>query len=207
MENNTQASTNLIQPKQEKQAVSLEEFIAKLDKSGRKALLFEGVLEQSFKQLSLRMQDLMTLKNEVEKKKTKIEQQGKDIQKKALQLITSSSITIDEAELKKSEKSISAYLSLLDNILGEIDRELSYFVQFFSDPAPKVIVALKNEPNTANEFLVYKTKGLGKYIRSIRKDLRVSFSRYTYIFNEQMQKLAYAEHMVALIKKNKATSL
>lgn len=139
---------------------------------------------------------LLELKNEVLAKRQESLRQSNFIKEKVNVLITSGKVQIHQDEYKKSEESVVQYAGLLDNIVAEIDSEINYFNLFTGNDLPGQVVAWAKEPDTFVEYIREKIRFIKKYVKSIRKDLNVSFSRYNFGFQAQIKRVLQVEAYV-----------
>jgi len=115
------------------------------------------------------------------------------IKDKVASLVTSGKVQIHQDEYKKSEESVTQYAGLLDNIMVEIDSEISYFGLFLGEELPGQVVAWMSEPDDFIAYIKEKVRFIKKYVKSIRKDLNISFSRYNFGFQAQIKRILQVE--------------
>ena len=157
-------------------------------------------LESKFKRS---LEQLNELKIEIKEKQKAILEKNQNLLDKAHRIIAINDSIIDRKDLEQSKQSISQYNDLLENVIKEISAEIEHFSQYASQDKPTLIIAWQNEPDTASEFFASKIKWIRKYIKSVRKNLMVSFSRYNFGFENQSKRLSYAEHLIEQLGMNK----
>jgi len=136
---------------------------------------------------------LNELKQEIlDKKKGAVEKQNL-IQSKIADLKTFNGITVDENEYKKSEVGVEEFVSLLDYMTEEVSSDVNFYSSLLSDSPPKAVWILKSEPDTFSQYLTNRLKHVNKYVRSARRDLSVSYSRYCYGFDAQIKQIGFVE--------------
>ena len=62
------------------------------------------------------------------------------------------------------------------------------------DIFPKKIRVLKTASDDGQTHLNTKIKSLKKYVKKVKKDLRISFSKYNFTLESQIKKLEYLEN-------------
>lgn len=155
---------------------------------------------------------LSDLKSEVLQKRDEALRQSLFIKEKVNLLVNSGKVQIQQDEYRKSEESVNQYAGLLDNIVAEIDSEVNFFQLFLSESLPAQVVAWASEPDDFFAYVKEKTKFIKKYVKSIRKDLNVSFSRYNFGFQAQIKRILHVEAYIRYHEhreeqmRNRATS-
>lgn len=139
------------------------------------------------------LQSLSQLGDEVLLKRDEAVKQSQAIKAKVAQLVESGKVHINQDEYHKSEESVIQYAGLLENIVNEITGEIAFFGLFASDKSPKHVVVWKEDPEDFVEFIKAKVRFIKKYIKSIRKDLNISFSRYNFGFQAQIKRILQVE--------------
>jgi len=184
-------------------AQELEALAAEYKKKNQQIIILdslEPVLAEDIKQSVANLEKLI---NEVNEKKAIIAKQHKQIMHEVKKLMDSDQITINEKEFAQSAGNITKYTQLLDKIIQEVHQEARYFSAILHNKKPHIIRAWARDPSEPNEFIKHKIKWIKKYIKTIRKDLQVSYSRYNFSFDMQMNKLKFTATMLASLKKNK----
>lgn len=183
----------------EKAQKDIEEFFEK----NTKKLKVETVSDDLKAKFRVACKDLEDLKKEMEEKKTLfIEKSGK-IKGKVESLKSRGIIKVDEAVTKKSEQDFEKYKQMLDHFVGEVDYELEFCKGIVSDTPPEFIRIAKGAVEDVDFQLNAKVTKLKKYVKTVRKDLRIGFSRYNFEFDEQMRRLEYLEAYVQKVQQIK----
>ena len=110
----------------------------------------------------------------------------------------SKKVRIDKAEFERSEKSAHSYTQLLDGIINELSGEIAYYNVFISDDAPpieKIPVPIQ-APDKIEDYLELQMNGVKRYLKNVKRDIAISFSRYTFGFDEQLKHLTYVESYI-----------
>lgn len=136
---------------------------------------------------------LSQLGDEVLLKRDEAVKQSQDIKAKVSALVESGKVHINQDEYQKSEESVIQYAGLLENIVNEITGEIAFFGLFSTDNAPKHVVVWNEDPDDFLEFIKAKVRFIKKYVKSIRKDLNISFSRYNFGFQAQIKRILQVE--------------
>ena len=178
-------------------AEDYEKLANKLAQEGKKTITVKPLLESEKSFIADVLSCLKELKSEVLSKQHDAVGQSLFIKEKVSSLVTSGKVLIHQDEYKKSEESVTQYAGLLDNIVIEIDSECDFFNQLVSDSLPPLVIAWANEPDNFNDYVMKKVRFVKKYIKSIRKDLNISFSRYNFGFQAQFKRIL---HVVAYIR-------
>ena len=136
---------------------------------------------------------LSQLGDEVLLKRDEAVKQSQDIKAKVGLLVESGKVHINQDEYHKSEESVIQYAGLLENIVNEITGEIAFFGLFATNSAPKHVVVWNEDPDNFLEFIKVKVRFIKKYVKSIRKDLNISFSRYNFGFQAQIKRILQVE--------------
>lgn len=139
------------------------------------------------------LQSLSHLGDEVLLKRDEAVKQSQAIKAKVGLLVESGKVHINQDEYHKSEESVIQYAGLLENIVNEITGEIAFFGLFVSDKAPRHVVVWNEDPDDFIEFIKAKVRFIKKYVKSIRKDLNISFSRYNFGFQAQIKRILQVE--------------
>ncbi len=181
----------------------VEKKIEELDSKTQKYLYIKPV-PQDFKiKLKKVVEELALMRLDIFNKKVEIITKQKLIKEKITFLSESKKVRIDKAEFERSEKSAQSYTHLLDGIINELSGEIAYYNVFVSDEAPpmdKVVVPLQ-APDKIEDYLELQMNGVKRYLKNVKRDIAISFSRYTFGFDEQLKHLTIVE---AYIKSKQA---
>ncbi len=145
--------------------------------------------------------DLVKLKKEIELTNNLFSEKLEQVNKKVDGLKNKGVIKVDEEITKKSEVGFENYKKLLNHFVEDVEYELSFYKSIVSDGPPKNIRVFKGVDGDYKVHLNLKIHGIKKYIKKTRKDLRISFSRYNFEFEEQDKKLNYLSMYLKNIKK------
>ncbi|MCB9493204.1 MAG: hypothetical protein H6679_02935 [Epsilonproteobacteria bacterium] len=140
---------------------------------------------------------LEILKVDIEKKKETAQLSGDLLNTKVERLVESGQLKIDDKEVKRSVESVTKYVALLDRLIQEILGEQQYFMFLLSSPPAKEFESSEQE-NHFYSLVEVKIKQVRSYMRRIKKDLDVSYSRYSHGFDMQMKQMSYLEHVVTM---------
>lgn len=144
------------------------------------------------------VEELVTVRLDIFNKKVEIVTKREIIKEKIKFLDESKQVRIDKAEFEKTEKSTQDYIRLLDGIIHELSGEIGYYNVFISDekpPVDKVVVPLKS-PDKIEDYLELQMNGIRRYLKTVKRDITISFSRYTFGFDEQLKHLTFVESYV-----------
>lgn len=172
---------------------SLDDLVARLDAESKKIIEIGQIQPHVQDEIEKMVMLLAELKAEVFDKKSEAISQSEIIKDKVNALVQSGKVQIDQGEYERSAASVLQYAALLDSITAEVDMELAFFGLFFSDKQPQKMVVWKDEPNDFAGFVGAKSRYIKKYVKNIRKDLNVSFSRYVYGFRAQNERILQVE--------------
>ena len=151
------------------------------------------------------IESLKSLTREVAAKKEIILDKKRVIKEKLDLLRSFKSITIDEIEFKRSHTSTEEYLKILEKMLVEVEQDRDFYLSLISDVPPKTILVFKFETDDFGYHLEQRIKTIKKYIKTAMRDLSVSFSRYSFGLDAQINQLNYVE-VVAKNKENNSSS-
>ncbi len=178
------------------QEAKLKEMVEQLDKEGKQIIPLPFIPQEIKDKLTFSIGELKKLHDDISGKKEIIVATNQKIQVLAHNLAQSKKVTINEQELAMSSKSSEKYIELLDTILNEVKTEVDYYSQFTQEEHPEFIVVWKEEPPHGILFLMSKVKWIKKYIKTIRKDVHISFSRYSFGFDNQIKKLEQTQAFI-----------
>lgn len=169
----------------------------------RKYKLVEvGLLSEGLKNEILQIVDsLMKLRNLIVEKGQEVLTKNSSIKEKIEKLTAHGDVKINQQEYKKSEISVLHYMHLLKNISLETDKEMAYFAQFLKEDHPKLIIAKTTESDNFEKLVQSKISLAKRYVKTISKDVQVSYSRYCYGFDAQLKRIIYIEALVPQVKK------
>ena len=185
-------------PEETKKSISIEELREKLMVAGKKIVESQEIGIPTRLQLQQAIERLEQLRTEISEKVAEVESQGAQIREKIDSLASSQTINVDQSEVDEAEKGVSSYTELLNNIASDVESEIAHMKQFLDEDEKRIVIADMAEPDTMDALIGTKIKRAKKYVRSVTRDLRISFSRYHYSFKAQMQRLNYVERLAKL---------
>ena len=177
------------------------ELLKELDAVRKKILLIEPISQEIKTKFHEVLESLVALKDEILNKQKEALRRNALIKEKVDLLVLSGKVQVNEEEYQNSEISVKQYATLLQNIIGDIEQELSSSSALISDQVPSHLIVFKYESDSFSEYMQEKIKALKKYIKKIHKDLTISDSRYHFGFDAQMKRITYFEHFVAFEKR------
>lgn len=149
---------------------------------------------------------LESLKNEINDKKSSVIEKKEFIKQKMLTLKNSQKVTIDENEFVKSEKSVAEYVRLLDKMVIEIERDITYYTSLISSTPPEHVMVLKSSSDSFEDYVQERIANIKKYIKTETRDLAVSYSRYCFGFDAQIRQIAYVEQVLHRMNEEKESA-
>ena len=193
--NNVVPSAVETEPTQEKAKNPLQELL--------KEIAVTSVAPDVKVRFQVVIESLNNLIREVAAKKEIILDKKRVIKEKLELLRSFKSITIDENEFKRSHASTEEYLKILEKMLVEVEQDRDFYLSLISDVPPKTILVFKFETDDFGYHLEQRIKAIKKYIKTAMRDLSVSFSRYSFGLDAQINQLNYVE----AVAKNKENNL
>lgn len=189
-ENKVELST---EEKKKREEELLKEFMDK----NTKELSLPALSDSYKKEARLIAIELNKVKKEVEEKRTSFIDLYKSIENKLEALSKAGQIQLKEEDYKKSKETFVRYENYLNQVLGEVIGDLSFFSSLIAEKPLEKIRVFKDVTDDSEQYLNDKLKAAKKYIKKMLKDLRISYSRYEVGFQEQIKKLDY---LVAYLK-------
>ncbi len=180
---------------EKKSEALLKEFMEKHTKE----IPFTGLSSELKGQFQWVINELLGLGKEIEEKRASFLNQNEEIKKRISDLVKTGKWSVDKGEYEKSQEGVREYENLLNSVKDELEKEFSFFKDFSSENPPKNVRVLKTDSDDVNDFFADKIKNIKRYVKKVRKDLRVSYSKYDFAFQNQIHKLdyiyAYIKHM------------
>lgn len=176
-----------------------------LQKRGLKKITVTQVSDYLKKDAVYLLTEMETLCHDVAGKYTYATEQNTFIKNKVDALGKSKDVVINKEEYQKSEESVEKYLELLKGIISEIQNEMSYFIVFLKDKTPQYLVVPQSDTDSFELFFAQKVRSVKKYIKDMKKDLNISYSRYCFGFEAQINRMAGIEYYLqqkAISSKN-----
>ena len=162
-------------------------------------------LEQNFSEI---IELITQLELELNEKQQSAREKSAMINARVEKLVQSGKVQVDQKEYAQSAQSVEHYAGLLKKIATETSREKEFFTRIREAAKPLYLVVWHHAPSDLPAYIREKIKAQKKYMKSVKKDLAVSFSRYNYSFEAQARHIAYVEGIVemALTQENKNNS-
>jgi hypothetical protein len=161
------------------------------------------------KQFALALDDFVLLQKEIEEKMQLAFERNGSIQARIHRLVNDAKIEINQAHYQHFNESISVYMQLLRDIRTECAEEIEWCTQIIALDAPKTIQvplafdadfyrwSLGHDALTDEEkvrVVNQKIEQMRRHSKVVRKDVRVSFSRYLFGFSAQLKQVEVIEH-------------
>lgn len=137
--------------------------------------------------------DLNELNTEVDSVKNKFNEKTAELKDRLVGLAKSGKITIDKEEQEKNDKQLAVYEKFLNGVDQEVKSEISFLNDLLSENPPKTLRVFKGGSDDSNLVLENKIKTIKQYVKKMRKDLRISFSKYDFGLSNQIKNLIYLE--------------
>ncbi|MFH1644354.1 MAG: hypothetical protein ABIA74_04230 [bacterium] len=185
----------------QKKETSLEELTEQAEKEGKKLINVKELDSETMRRLGYSLTELVKLRNEVIEKIQTLASQKETLDKKVHEVKKTGKIKFNEEDEKKSLEGVQYYMYLLQNILGEISQQLQYFALYYSDKKPEKIIVPKNESDDFGQYISNQVKSIGRYVKNVRKNLNIIFSRYQVNFKSQVNNLDYLQSYLKIIAK------
>jgi hypothetical protein len=139
---------------------------------------------------------LQLLKEDVLAKKASASEKNEAIKEKAAWLKATGKVNLDDNEFNRSDKSVAEYARLLDKMIAEIDQDSAFYSSLISQKPPEHITVFKFESDSFQDHIKQRLMAIKKYIKTAKRDLAISFSRYNYGFDAQLRQLEYIETVI-----------
>lgn len=161
------------------------------------------------KQFALALDDFVSLQAEIEEKMAIATERNSLIQTRIYRLVHEAKVEINQDHYSHFNQSIAMYMELLKEIHGECSQEIEWSKLIIALDAPEAIQvpldfdvefyrwaighdALTNEESYA--AVNAKIEQMRRHSKVVRKDVRVSFSRYLFGFSAQLKQVEIIEH-------------
>ncbi len=145
--------------------------------------------------------DLNEFKLEVDSVSDKFKEKTDELKSRLVSLAKTGQIKIDKDEQEKNDKQIDAYRNFIEDVDKEVNSEVNFLTDVLSDNPPKTLRVFKGGSDDSNLVLEYKIKSIKKYVKKMRKDLRISFSKYDFSLSNQIKNLIYLEAHIKNMQK------
>ncbi|MBD3231714.1 hypothetical protein GF322_03555 [Candidatus Dependentiae bacterium] len=185
----------------EKKEKEQKEAIEKFIQTSTKEINITNIPEDIKNELQKLIFEFEKLKNEIQEKKNTCTKQLQTLQSKLEILINSGQIKLDKKHFEQTQKELNHYQMILDHVNKEIDNELKLCKDLISENPPKTIRVLKNTTDDFIQFITSKIQSLKKYLKKMKKDLQISFSKYNFGLESQKRKLEYLKTYLDRVNK------
>ncbi len=149
------------------------------------------------------VQALSALRDEILEKRSGALEKKNIIRDKVAFLQASGKVNINDDEFKKSDKSVDEFVTLLDKMISEVERDIAFFNSLLDDKnRPEHILAFNFESDDFADHVANRVSGVKKYVKSAKRDLAVSYSRYCFGFDAQIRQISYVEYVLKHMKKD-----
>lgn len=138
---------------------------------------------------------LAQLKNHILDVQKEVQSQNEEITQR-LKAIEESKILKIAVDYTSSNESIKHYVSLLQEIMGEIDKEASIIEEYRSLHEETFLALEEGSFKDFDSFVREKVNDVKRQIKRIEKDVHVSFSRYKFSYDNHRKRLDYLENVV-----------
>ena len=142
------------------------------------------------------------LMQEIEAKRVILLEKKQLIEIKLSEFKQSGMVNVDDEERKKTNKNVDQFIAILDRMMSEIMRDVKFYWALVSATPPKsVIVMKKDKVDSFGEYIVTRVGIIKRYIKVVRRDISVSFSRYWHGFEMQIKHIMYIEQALGRARK------
>lgn len=148
---------------------------------------------------------LITLDAEVIEKQHQALEKNDYIKQIVQKLMTDGYIQVNEQEFKRSEESVQKYVDLLNDVRNEINQEMQRIALMQTAEEGKEFAVWKTAPDEYPVYVEQRIKQLKHYIKSVRRDLNISYSRYCFGFESQMRRIESIQRYIERVVKQRAS--
>lgn len=141
------------------------------------------------KRLSQTIVLLKELESDAQDKQEQALDKNNSIKAVVQELMKAGFIQVNEQEFNRSEESVQEYVRLLDDVKKEINEEMARIMAMQSIEIGKEFTVWKTAPDSYSEYVEQVIKRVKHYIKSVKRDLNVSYSRYCFGFDAQMKRI------------------
>ena len=153
--------------------------------------LISSEIKKNFSSVVLLIDKLI---DQINQKRDGVVSQINEIKKRVDGLMSSGLVQIDENEYKKSEESVKQYTMLLDGICQELAQEKLLLEKFIGDKHPEGVIVGEDTTESFADAAAAKIKAVKHHLKTIDRDLGVSYSRYHFGFESQLRRIIYVEN-------------
>ena len=186
----------------------MEESSSEEKKTETMQIMIHPIPQVVRKAFEMMMNDLFVIQSEIENKQNLANDQNRVIGERITSLVKEYDIEVNRSHYEHFVKSIATYMQLLHDIGREFRDEIILCHHVASLEEPKLYDMpvnidlesykwfLGHDALTEEEkqtLLLGKIQQVKRHIKTVKKDLRVSFSRYLYGFDAQMKQVERIE--------------
>ncbi len=138
--------------------------------------------------------EILDLYTEIEHKRNGLIDVNISLKEKLDALKAVNKITVNQDVFDTNEESINRYITLIGELIKEVREEVELVAMMIQ--CKKVYIThapTAAYPHDPFEILKNKVKGTRRYIKNVRRDINVSYSRYSFGLNAQMKQISYFE--------------
>ena len=202
-ENNDKKEQKIEKLTQEELKQKQEQFLKEFMDKNTKELKVTSISTEFKKEVARIIPELEKTQKEIEEKKQSFVKQYKTVEDKLDILTKEGQIKLNDKDFQKSRDSFKRYEDSLNQVLGEIIADITFYSNLIGENPPQTIKVFKNSTDDAAIYLIAKLKVTKKNIKKITKDVRVSYSRYFVGLEEQVRKLDYLSSYLKSAKNKK----
>jgi len=149
---------------------------------------------------------LRELGQEVILKQVQAIEKNKHIKARVQILMDSGKVQIDQEEFNRSEVSVLRYAEVLNQIIAEVEQEGMFISKLLRQEPGAIMHVWKQDADSFEAYVQARIKFVKQYIKTVKKNLFISFSRYCFGFDAQEQRIGYIESLVrnAVLSEAKA---
>jgi hypothetical protein len=170
--------------------------VAAFEQENRKEIIITVISDQTRNKLIEVLDALGQLQQEVILKQMQAVEKNKQIKARVQVLMESGKVQIDQEEFNRSEVSVLRYAEVLNQIIVEVEQERVFAHKLLSQEPGSVIQGWKRDPDDFEPYAQARVKFIKQYIKTVKKNLFISFSRYCFGFDAQEQRIGYIESLV-----------
>lgn len=180
----------------------LEQEIERHKKVIVSTALSEDLLKR-FQQAILLLKDL---EKDVEGKQQQALEKNEHIKQTVQQLMQAGFIQVNEQEFKRSEESVQEYVRLLNDVKDEINEEMLRVTMMEQAEPGKEFAVWKSASDSYEEYVESRIKQIKHYVKSVKRDLNISYSRYCFGFDAQMRRIESIQRFVHRVQQQKKSN-
>lgn len=106
-------------------------------------------------------------------------------------------VQIDEERVTVEDDDVKKFVTLLDEMIVELDGDKALHDLFINPPEVEFTV-LKVDPDNFADYVHQRVESMKRHVKVARRDLAVSYSRYCVGFDRQMKQLEHLEYVLKL---------